>query len=182
MVTSVASGGALAVSTFPFLGTLLLSLQGFTPSLQVSVTDTTLVQFWVVCDTQRTVLLSSFISHNLPICLHQVAGAPAYAMVGAASTLAAVYRAPLTSTLLLFELTKDYDILLPLMASAGVSSLIMGLIQSPNRNEKTRAKVVLNCCLVFVGFVSFTKAYFNMSISNANIDPLKAKGCRMSQS
>ncbi len=81
--------------------------------------------------------------------LPQVAGAPAYAMVGAASTLAAVYRAPLTSTLLLFELTKDYDIVLPLMASAGVSSLIMGLIKSADRNDKAAAKVVLD------RFVSF---------------------------
>ncbi len=102
--------------------------------------------------TAYTVLLLSFISHNLPIYLPQVAGAPAYAMVGAASTLAAVYRAPLTSTLLLFELTKDYDIVLPLMASAGIASLTMGVIQSPDRNEKAGAKV-LDCCLVFVGLV-----------------------------
>ncbi len=74
-----------------------------------------------------------------------MAGAPAYAIVGAASTLAAVYRAPLTSTLLLFELTKDYDIVLPLMASAGIASLTMGVIQSPNRSEKAGSKVVLEC-------------------------------------
>ncbi|KAG5186717.1 chloride channel, partial [Tribonema minus] len=60
----------------------------------------------------------------------QVAAAPAYSMVGAASVLAAVYRAPLTSSLLLFELTRDYDIVLPLMASAGVASLLVELVQS----------------------------------------------------
>ena len=54
----------------------------------------------------------------------QVAGAPAYAMVGAASVLAGLFNAPLTSSLLLFELTRDYDIILPLMASAGLASLI----------------------------------------------------------
>ncbi len=108
--------------------------------------------FDCVGHTEYTMLLLSFVFHNLPIYLPQVAGAPAYAMVGAASTLAAVYRAPLTSTLLLFELTKDYDIVLPLMASAGIASLTMGVIQSPDRNEKAGAKV-LDCCLVFVGLV-----------------------------
>ena len=42
-----------------------------------------------------------------------VADAPAYAMIGAAATLASVFRAPLTSSLLLFELTRAYDIVLP---------------------------------------------------------------------
>lgn len=36
----------------------------------------------------------------------RIAGSPAYAMVGAAAVLAALYRAPLTGSLLLFELTK----------------------------------------------------------------------------
>ena len=35
-----------------------------------------------------------------------VADAPAYAMIGAAATLASVFRAPLTASLLLFELTR----------------------------------------------------------------------------
>ncbi|CAM9413238.1 unnamed protein product [Scytosiphon promiscuus] len=56
-----------------------------------------------------------------------IAGSPAYAMVGAAAVLSALYRAPLTGSLLLFELTKDYDIVLPLMAAAGVSSLVVEL-------------------------------------------------------
>ncbi|CAN0473964.1 unnamed protein product, partial [Discosporangium mesarthrocarpum] len=38
--------------------------------------------------------------------LLRVADSPAYAMVGAASVLSALYRAPLTGSLLLFELTK----------------------------------------------------------------------------
>ena len=60
----------------------------------------------------------------------QVADAPAYAMVGAASVLAGLFNAPLTSALLLFELTRDFDIILPLMASAGVSSLLNVVIPS----------------------------------------------------
>lgn len=54
----------------------------------------------------------------------ELADIPAYAMVGAASVLAALFRAPLTASLLLFELTRDYDVILPLMASAGVASLV----------------------------------------------------------
>ena len=54
----------------------------------------------------------------------QVADAPAYAMVGAASVLAGLFNAPLTASLLLFELTRDYEIILPILASAGFSSFI----------------------------------------------------------
>ena len=51
----------------------------------------------------------------------QMAAPPAYAMVGMAAVLAASVRAPLTSILLLFELTRDYRIVLPLMAAGGLS-------------------------------------------------------------
>lgn len=60
----------------------------------------------------------------------QLADVPAYAMVGAASVLAALFRAPLTASLLLFELTRDYDVILPLMASAGVGSLVGDIIEA----------------------------------------------------
>jgi H+/Cl- antiporter ClcA len=45
-----------------------------------------------------------------------ISGLPAFAMVGAASVLAALFRAPLTASLLLFECTRNYDVILPLMA------------------------------------------------------------------
>lgn len=51
--------------------------------------------------------------------------APAYAMIGAAATLASVFRAPLTASLLLFELTRGYDIVLPLLAAAGTGPLVV---------------------------------------------------------
>lgn len=54
----------------------------------------------------------------------QMADLPAYTMVGAAAVLAAVFRAPLTASLLLFELTRDYAAILPLMASSGVASVV----------------------------------------------------------
>ena len=59
-------------------------------------------------------LFPLFISAN-------IAAPPAYAMVGMAAVLAASVRAPLTAILLLFELTRDYRIILPLMAAVGLS-------------------------------------------------------------
>ncbi len=50
-----------------------------------------------------------------------VAAPPAYAMVGMAAVLGASVRAPLTAVLLLFELTHDYRIVLPLMAAVSLS-------------------------------------------------------------
>lgn len=47
----------------------------------------------------------------------------AFALVGMAAVLAGAVHAPLTATLLLFEMTADYHIILPLMFSVAVSML-----------------------------------------------------------
>lgn len=57
----------------------------------------------------------------LPAMSDRVAGPAAYAMVGMAAVLAGSARAPLTAILLMFELTRDYRIVLPLMAAVGLS-------------------------------------------------------------
>lgn len=57
----------------------------------------------------------------LPMLHDYMASSPAYAMVGMAAVLAGSVRAPLTAILLLFELTHDYRIVLPLMAAVGLS-------------------------------------------------------------
>lgn len=62
--------------------------------------------------------------------IFNLAGVPAYSMVGAASVLAAIFRAPLTASLLLFEVTRNYDVILPLLVSAGVSSLFCDIVES----------------------------------------------------
>lgn len=54
-----------------------------------------------------------------------VAEPPAYSMVGMAAMLAGSARAPLTALLLLFELTHDIRIVLPLMAAAGLSAVLV---------------------------------------------------------
>ena len=60
----------------------------------------------------------------------RLAELPIYSSVGAASVLAAIFRAPLTASLLLFEITRNYDVLLPLLASAGIATLSSDIIES----------------------------------------------------
>ncbi|XP_066322491.1 chloride channel protein CLC-f-like [Miscanthus floridulus] len=64
-----------------------------------------------------------------------VAQPQAYALVGMAATLASVCSVPLTSVLLLFELTKDYRILLPLMGAVGLAIWVPSVVNQPNDTE-----------------------------------------------
>ncbi|MBR8839037.1 MAG: chloride channel protein [Stigonema ocellatum SAG 48.90 = DSM 106950] len=80
---------------------------------------------------------AKILAHIAPAMSHYMAAPPAYAMVGMAAVLAASVRAPLTAILLLFELTRDYRIVLPLMAAVGLSVWLVELIKptsSPNSN------------------------------------------------
>lgn len=76
---------------------------------------------WFVSAVFKTLgaIPASALSGSIPI-----AGPPAYAMVGMAAVLAGMFRAPLTACLLLFEMTRDYRIILPLMAGVGISAWI----------------------------------------------------------
>jgi len=60
-----------------------------------------------------------------------VAPSQAYALVGMAAVLAGVCRVPLTAVLLLFELTQDFRIILPLMAGVGLSSWVASTSGGP---------------------------------------------------
>ena len=64
----------------------------------------------------------------VPLALAGVPVAPpqAYALVGMAGVLAGICRVPLTAILLLFELTHDYRIIVPLMGTVGVASWVAG--------------------------------------------------------
>lgn len=66
-------------------------------------------------------IYSKVLALALPMLHDYMASPPAYAMVGMAAVLAGSVRAPLTAILLLFELTHDYRIVLPLMAAVGLS-------------------------------------------------------------
>ena len=48
----------------------------------------------------------------------------AFAVVGMAATFAAVARAPLTSILIVFEITQDYGLVLPLMLAASLATFL----------------------------------------------------------
>ena len=67
-----------------------------------------------------------------------MADLPAYTMIGSASVLAALFRAPLTASMVLFELTRDYDVLLPLLVSAGLGSLIGDILDNKFEQAKQR--------------------------------------------
>ncbi len=66
----------------------------------------------------------------LPPNLSEIAPPPAYAMVGMAAVLAGSVRAPLTAIILLFELTRNYLIILPLMAAVSVTVWVVEQVQS----------------------------------------------------
>ncbi|KAF9587206.1 hypothetical protein IFM89_039565 [Coptis chinensis] len=69
-----------------------------------------------------------------------VAQPQAYALVGMAATLASVCSVPLTSVLLLFELTKDYRILLPLMGAVGLAIWVPSVTNQPKETEASETK------------------------------------------
>lgn len=68
-----------------------------------------------------------------------VAHPQAYALVGMAATLASVCSVPLTSVLLLFELTKDYRILLPLMGAVGLAIWVAS-VASQSKDTESKDK------------------------------------------
>ena len=66
-----------------------------------------------------------------------IANSPAYALVGMAAVLAGTVRAPLTSVLLLFEMTRDYRIVLPLMAAVGLCAWVLDQIDTVKGDRLT---------------------------------------------
>ncbi|NJL20375.1 MAG: CBS domain-containing protein [Leptolyngbyaceae cyanobacterium SM1_3_5] len=75
----------------------------------------------------------------LPMLHPYMASPPAYAMVGMAAVLAGSVRAPLTAILLLFELTQDYRIVLPLMAAVGLSVWLVEWLEPAKRSEPSKS-------------------------------------------
>jgi hypothetical protein len=75
---------------------------------------------------QKLSALALHAAAGLPLGLPElaIAGTPAYALLGMASVLGGILRAPLTSSLLLFELTRDYKICAASMISAGIASAV----------------------------------------------------------
>ena len=57
------------------------------------------------------------------------AGPGAYALVGMVAVVGATTHAPITAIVIIFELTKDYEIMLPMMISAIIATLIATQLQ-----------------------------------------------------
>ncbi|KAL0726065.1 hypothetical protein Bca4012_022158 [Brassica carinata] len=72
---------------------------------------------------------------GIHLSIFEVASPQAYGLVGMAATLAGVCQVPLTSVLLLFELTQDYRIVLPLLGAVGMSSWITS---GQSKRQETR--------------------------------------------
>lgn len=53
----------------------------------------------------------------------------AFALVGMAATFSAVARAPMTSILIVFEVTGDYGLVLPLMVATAISTILAGRVR-----------------------------------------------------
>jgi H+/Cl- antiporter ClcA/predicted transcriptional regulator len=70
-----------------------------------------------------------------------MAASPAYAMVGMAAVLAGSVRAPLTAIIMLFELTRDYRIVLPLMAAVSLSVWLVERIK-PTSNSNANLQQI----------------------------------------
>jgi chloride channel protein, CIC family len=60
---------------------------------------------------------------------HHTASAGAYALVGMGTLFAGIIRAPMTSVLMIFETTQDYEVIVPLMISNLVSLFISSRLQ-----------------------------------------------------
>jgi CIC family chloride channel protein len=60
---------------------------------------------------------------------HHVAFAGAYALVGMGTAFAGIVRVPMTSVIMIFEVTRDYSIIVPLMISNLISFFISRRLQ-----------------------------------------------------
>ena len=70
--------------------------------------------------------VGSVAHHFLP---GQTANPGAYALVGMGVLFAGIVRAPMTSVLMIFEMTRDYSVIVPLMIANLVSLFISSLLQ-----------------------------------------------------
>ena len=80
----------------------------------------------------------------LPVGIVNIAAPPAYAMVGMAAVLAGSAKAPLTAILLMFELTRDYRIVLPLMAAVGLSIWLVELLKPTQSQGQNLQQMGIN--------------------------------------
>jgi len=90
--------------------------------------------------------------------LDLVAGPSTYTLIGMASMLAALVKAPLTSILLVFEITRDYDTVLPVMAGVGMSTYVDGQITKYFKPSSVKSKGFMSgACSIEALAITFTE-------------------------
>jgi H+/Cl- antiporter ClcA len=114
------AAGLAALASVKIIGTAVCRGSGlvggvYAPALFIGAALGT--AFWHVADGAMVAVASA--APNLGFGVTELASANTYALVGAAAMLAAFCRVPLTSVLLLFELTQDYELVLPTLAAVG---------------------------------------------------------------
>jgi len=67
-----------------------------------------------------------------------LSSAPTYALIGAASVLSSKFKAPVFGGVLLFELTRDYNVLFPLLGSAWVGSAVYEAVRERREGNEGR--------------------------------------------
>ena len=98
----------------------------FAPSLLLGATLGVVYQQLALWAVRTLALVWPALAGSAPLL---VANVPAFAMVGSAAFLASVFHAPLTAALLLFELTRGYELVLPLLCAAGMGPLVYDAIE-----------------------------------------------------
>lgn len=132
-------------------------------------------------------LIAFAVSQSHPIfqaAWFEVASPQAYALVGMAATLAGVCQVPLTSVLLLFELTQDYRIVIPLLAAVGMSSWITSprvkrrdSEDSNKVDESTSGNLQDDASTRNFGSVSSGYSYLKVASSADDICELESSRC-----
>ena len=115
----LAMGVALGVSAPAFVWLLRVSREGF-GRLHVPIYVRLRVGGLVVGAILGS-LVGTGVEHFLP---GQTAGAPAFAVVAMSGFLAATTGAPMTAMLMVFEMTLDHGIVLPLIITSVIAALV----------------------------------------------------------
>ena len=90
-------------------------------------------------------------------------GAQNFVQVGMAAMLAGVCQVPLTSVLLLFELTRDYRIILPLMGAVGLSSWIAS--SSTKKNKRAKNDLTLSPASSLVSVLQTNRSSQSLNVT-----------------
>ena len=121
------------------------------------------------------VSLGSFMGSILKIYFPEITATPgAYALVAMGGLLAGATRAPLTAIIMVFELTKDYNIILPLMITCVISNILSSKLSNESiytlkllrRNIGIKEGVEINVMESISVREVFTKQYESIKLTD----------------